>query len=164
MANATKHHIIPSTITTTGANRDYVVIGSDSGKISIVEFDPKLNDWKTVHCEVFGKTGCRRIVPGQYVAADPKGRAILIAGIEKQKFVYVMNRDATNKLTISSPLEAHKNETILFSVVGVDVGFDNPVFAMIELEYSEADQDSSGEAAAETEKSLTYYEVRIDIK
>ena len=27
------------------------------------------------------------------------------AGIEKQKFVYVMNRDAANKLTISSPLE-----------------------------------------------------------
>ena len=25
----------------------------------------------------------------------------------------------------------------MFSVVGVDVGFDNPVFAMIELEYSE---------------------------
>jgi hypothetical protein len=27
------------------------------------------------------------------------------AGIEKQKFVYVMNRDSSNKLTISSPLE-----------------------------------------------------------
>ena len=68
----------------------------------------------------------------------------LQAAVEKQKFVYVMNRDATNKLTISSPLEAHKNETILFSVVGVDVGFDNPVFAMIELEYKEADQDATG--------------------
>jgi splicing factor 3B subunit 3 len=61
-----------------GANRDYVVIGSDSGKISIVDYDTNLNDWKVVHCEVFGKTGCRRIVPGQYVAADPKGRAIMI--------------------------------------------------------------------------------------
>jgi hypothetical protein len=26
----------------------------------------------------------------------------------------------------------------------VDVGFDNPVFAMIELEYNEADNDPSG--------------------
>ena len=63
---------------TTGSNKDYVVIGSDSGKISIVEFDATSNEWKTVHCEVFGKSGCRRIVPGQYVAADPKGRALMI--------------------------------------------------------------------------------------
>ncbi len=66
------------------------------------------------------------------------------AAVEKQKFVYIMNRDANNKLTISSPLEAHKSETIIFSVVGVDVGFDNPIFAMIELEYKEADQDPTG--------------------
>ncbi len=36
------------------------------------------NDWKSIHCEAFGKTGCRRIVPGQYLAADPKGRAIMV--------------------------------------------------------------------------------------
>lgn len=61
-----------------GSNKDYIVIGSDSGKISIVEYDAGLNDWKPVHCEVFGKSGCRRIVPGQYLAADPKGRALII--------------------------------------------------------------------------------------
>lgn len=64
-----------------GSNKDYVVIGSDSGKLSIAEFDPQISDWKLTHCEVFGKTGCRRIVPGQYVAADPKGRAILVGKI-----------------------------------------------------------------------------------
>ena len=116
-----------------GSNKDYLVVGSDSGKISILEYDLTLNDWKVVHCEVFGKTGCRRIVPGQYLAADPSGRAIMIASVEKQKFVYIMNRDSANRLTISSPLEAHKSETILFSVCGVDVGFDNPVFAMVSL-------------------------------
>lgn len=61
-----------------GANKDYVVIGSDAGKVSIVEYDADIGDWKTVHCEIFGKTGCRRIVPGQYLAADPKGRALMI--------------------------------------------------------------------------------------
>jgi splicing factor 3B subunit 3 len=66
-------------------------------------------------------------------------------------------------LTISSPLEAHKNETILFSVCGVDVGFDNPIFAMIELEYTEADQDYTGEAAQEVEKKLTYYELDLGL-
>jgi splicing factor 3B subunit 3 len=68
----------------TGSNKDYIVIGSDSGKISIVEYDAVLNDWKPVHCEVFGKSGCRRIVPGQYLAADPKGRALIIGEFEPQ--------------------------------------------------------------------------------
>lgn len=146
-----------------GANKDYLMIGSDSGKITIAEFDPNLNDWKTIHCETFGKTGCRRIVPGQYLAADPKGRAILIGAVEKQKFVYVMNRDSANRLTISSPLEAHKNDCILFYVVGIDVGFDNPIFGMIELEYTEADQDHTGEAAVDSEKRLTYYELDLGL-
>lgn len=31
-----------------------------------------------VHQETFGKSGCRRIVPGQYLAIEPKGRAVMI--------------------------------------------------------------------------------------
>ncbi len=36
-------------------------------------------------------------------------------------------------LTISSPLEAHKSHTLCFSLCGVDVGFDNPTFAALEV-------------------------------
>jgi len=147
----------------TGATKDYIVVGSDAGKISILEFDGDLSKFKSVHLETFGKTGCRRIVPGQYLAVDPKGRAIMIAAVEKQKLVYVMNRDASSRLTISSPLEAHKAQTIVYSVAGVDVGFENPVFAVIELEYTEADQDSTGEAVLEAEKHLTYYELDLGL-
>ena len=43
------------------------------------------NTLKRVHQETFGKSGCRRIVPGQMVATDPKGRACMIAAVEKQK-------------------------------------------------------------------------------
>ncbi len=59
--------------------------------------------------------------------------------MEKQKLVYVLNRDAAANLTISSPLEAHKSHNIVFSVAGMDMGFDNPVFAAIELDYADAD-------------------------
>ena len=34
--------------------------------------------FRQIHQETFGKSGCRRIVPGQYLAVDPKGRAIMI--------------------------------------------------------------------------------------
>lgn len=74
-----------------------------------------------------------------------------------------MNRDSNNKLTISSPLEAHKSETINFSVVGLDVEFDNPIFALIELEYAEADQDPTGQVLHEIEKNLVYYEVDLGL-
>ena len=64
----------------------------------ILEYDPaknmfekvQFNSWSVayglkmalldvqVHQETFGKSGCRRIVPGQYLAVDPKGRAVMI--------------------------------------------------------------------------------------
>lgn len=46
-----------------------------------------------------------------------------------------MNRDAQARLTISSPLEAHKANTLVYHVVGVDVGFENPTFACLEIDY-----------------------------
>ena len=125
-----------------------------------------------IHQETFGKSGCRRIVPGQYLAVDPKGRAVMIGwsglycllvlvyalsysvifkcrilkltfdsasvesgSVEKQKLVYILNRDAQARLTISSPLEAHKSNTLVYHMVGVDVGFENPTFACLEIDY-----------------------------
>lgn len=35
---------------------------------------------------------------------------------------------------------------------GVDVGFENPIFAALEVDYSEADQDPTGEALETTQK------------
>ena len=55
----------------TGGHKDYVVCGSDSGRICILEYIPNKNKFEKIHLETFGKSGCRRIVPGQYVALDP---------------------------------------------------------------------------------------------
>ena len=127
-----------------GALTDYVIVGSDSGRIVILKFNKEKNSFQKVHQETYGRSGCRRIVPGQMLACDPKGRACMIAAVEKQKFVYVLNRDNAANLTISSPLEAHKSHTIVFSIVGLDVEFDNPVFAAIELDYGDVDQVMRG--------------------
>jgi splicing factor 3B subunit 3 len=77
--------------------------------------------------------------------------------VEKQKLVYILNRDAATRLTISSPLEAHKSHTFVHACVGVDVGFENPLFACLEVDYSEADQDPTGEAFKNTEKVQQLY-------
>lgn len=76
----------------------------------------------------------------------------MIAAMEKAKLVYILNRDAAANLTISSPLEAHKNSSIIHHIVGLDVGFENPVYAALEVDYSESDQDPTGEAFKRAEK------------
>ncbi|KAF7321883.1 CPSF-A domain-containing protein [Mycena kentingensis (nom. inval.)] len=147
----------------TGGTKDYAIVGSDSGRIIILDYDPKTSSFVKLHQETFGKSGARRIVPGQYLASDPKGRAVMIAAMEKAKLVYILNRDASAKLTISSPLEAHKANTIVHHIVGLDVGFENPMFAALEVDYAEADQDHTGQAARDTEKMLTYYELDLGL-
>ena len=131
---------------------DYVIVGSDSGRIVILDYDPRTSSFVKVHQETYGKSGARRIVPGQYLATDPKGRSVMIGAVEKAKLVYILNRDAAANLTISSPLEAHKNNAIIHHIVGLDVGFENPTFAALEVDYSESDQDPTGEAFNNAEK------------
>ncbi|PRP81374.1 hypothetical protein PROFUN_11061 [Planoprotostelium fungivorum] len=138
----------------TGGSKDYIIVGSDSGKIVILEYNVAKNRFDRIHEETFGKSGCRRVVPGHFLAADPKGRAVMIGAVEKQKLVYILNRDSAAKLTISSPLEAHKAHTILFTVTGLDVGFENPIFACIESNYEEED------ALA---RFLVYYELDLGL-
>lgn len=101
-----------------GSSQDLLAVGSDSGRIVILRYDGKRNLFEKLHQETYGRSGARRIVPGQYLAADPRGRAVLIAATERQKYVFIMNRDAQARVTISSPLEAHKANTVLFCVVG----------------------------------------------
>ncbi|KAL9103814.1 MAG: hypothetical protein Q9163_001168 [Psora crenata] len=146
-----------------GSNKDYIIIGSDSGRITIIEYVPSQNRFNRLHLETFGKSGVRRVIPGQYLAVDPKGRACLIASVEKNKLVYVLNRNAQADLTISSPLEAHKAQTLVFALVGLDVGYENPVFAALEVDYTECDQDPTGQAYEDLEKSLVYYELDLGL-
>lgn len=148
---------------TIGKEKQYIIVAGDSGRIVILEYNKERNMFVKIHQETFGKSGCRRIVPGQYLAVDPRGRACMIGAIEKQKLVYVLNRDAAAKLTISSPLEAHKSHNIVFSICGLDNGFENPIFATIELDYADTDQDPTGEAASEAQKQLVLYELDLGL-
>lgn len=138
----------------TGGTTDYIVVGSDSGRITVLEYNTQKNTFVQVHLETFGKSGCRRIVPGEFMALDPKGRAVMISAVEKQKLVYVLNRDTNAKLTMSSPLEANKSHTITFATTGVDVGFENPIFACLEYDYEEKDKP---------EMMLVYYELDLGL-
>lgn len=102
-------------------------------------------------------------MPGEYLAVDPKGRAIMLASVEKNKLVYILTRSGETKIEISSPLEAHKPQTLVYYLLGLDVGYDNPVFAALELDYSNVENDPTGEAYKEVEKELVYYELDLGL-
>ena len=153
-----------------GSKRDLLIVGADGGCLSVLDFSGEgvagaMQQPKILHCPAFGKTGCRRETPGQYLAADPKGRAIMIAAIEKRKLVYVLNQsneasdNGEPKTTIASPLEAHKSNTITFDLCGLDNGYDNPIFAALELTYSD-EQDFEASAV---QKQLAYYELDLGL-
>ena len=140
---------------------------------------------------VFGKVGCRRSTPGQYFASDPKGRAVLISALEKRKLVYVLNHHSgvaasgasgssgtgsgssgTAKTLIASPLEAHRTRTIVFATTGVDNGYDNPIFAVLEQQYPQDDihtpTPTTTSAHDDDEddahhKQLAYYELDLGL-
>jgi len=107
--------------------------------------------FEKVKCDAFGKSGGRRIVPGQYTAADPLGRAIMICAVEKQKFVFVATRDSNNNFLLESPLEAHRQNAIVFDCKALDVGSENPQFGCLEVDYNT------------TEKKLVLYELDMGL-
>ncbi|KAI5719200.1 hypothetical protein M8J76_006686 [Diaphorina citri] len=144
------------------ASKDYIIVGSDSGRIVVLEYNPSKNVLEKVHQETFGKSGCRRIIPGQYLASDPAGRAVMIGAIEKQKLVYIFNRDEVQRLTISSPREGHKTNTLVYHIVAIDVKYQNPVFACLEIDYEEADLDPTGDAVLKTHQTLTLYQLDLE--
>ncbi|KAI1852848.1 hypothetical protein JX266_002389 [Neoarthrinium moseri] len=144
-----------------GTTKDYIILTADSGSIAVVEFVAAQRRFSRVQLETFGKSGVRRVVPGQYLAADPKGRACLVASVERSKFIYVFDRNAQAELTISSPLEAHRQGTIVLSLIALDVGYENPVFASLETHHSKLDQDLSGQTYPDVE--LVYYELDLGV-
>ncbi|KAF2683621.1 hypothetical protein K458DRAFT_367888 [Lentithecium fluviatile CBS 122367] len=146
-----------------GGTKDLIVISTDSGRLVTYEYLPDEQQFKTVHFETFGKSGVRRVVPGEYLAVDPKGRAIMVASTEKNKLVYILTRSGQTDIAISSPLEAHKPHTLMFCLIGLDVGYDNPMFAALELDYSSAETDATGEAVNDLHKELVYYELDLGL-
>ncbi|KAF2010937.1 hypothetical protein BU24DRAFT_377682 [Aaosphaeria arxii CBS 175.79] len=146
-----------------GGTKDMIAISTDSGRLVTFEYHPAENKLATLHFETFGKSGVRRVVPGEYLAADPKGRAIMLASIEKNKLVYVLTRTGQMDIAISSPLEAHKPQTLVHYLLGLDVGYDNPIFGALELDYSSSETDPTGEAYEVLEKELVYYELDLGL-
>ena len=82
----------------------------------------------------------------------------MISATEKNKFVYILNRE-NERVTVSSPLEAPKSHTVVFSTVGLDAGYDNAIFAALEVDYGDWQDKDSVVCNGQVTKFLTLYEM-----
>lgn len=105
----------------------------------------------------------RRTIPGQYLASDPRGRCVMLGAVEKNKVVYFLNRNQEQQVTISSPQEVTKAQTLTFAMCAVDTNFQNPVFAALEVDYTDIDQDPTNASYDAREKLLVYYRVDLGL-
>lgn len=139
------------------STKDLILLTSDSGTLSIIEFDSVNYKFTAVRSETFYKTGVRRLSPGEYISVDPNGRAAMIGAIERNKLVYTFARDNShsNGLVVMSPLEANRNHLLTYTMVAMDSGFENPIFAAIETDYSAQ--------APKIVKLLNYYEFDLGL-
>lgn len=67
--------------------------------------------------------------------------------------MYVLNRNAQAEHTISSPLEAHTYGVLILFLVALNAGYASRVFASLEADYSDLDQDLSGQTYPAVESS-----------
>ena len=175
----------------TYSKKDNIVVLSDSGKLIIFEVDINKRKFIRINQEIYGKTGCRRLTPGEYLAIDNKSRAIMIGGIEKEKFVYIFkeidnnlvqnanieenkninlkinngNKSEVNYKIISSPLEVFTPQHVCYDLIALDVGYTNPIFASIEVKYNNIQDWKSSDYELNEEnkyqKKLLLYQVEI---
>ena len=58
--------------------KDLLVLTSDSGCLTILEFDLSSGLFKAIVNHQFGKVGCIKEIPGQYLQISPDNRFIAI--------------------------------------------------------------------------------------
>ena len=124
-------------------NKDYLVVGSDSGATVVLALKAATSGgfwrWERVAGMTHGRSGSRRAIPGQMIAVDPRGRAILTAALESKKFAHSIGR-SEDKLTLSSPLESHRPGHLCQGLIALDSGIEHhPAFATIEFDFGELD-------------------------
>lgn len=148
-----------------GTATDQLILSSDSGRLTMLNYDHTKNVFTRVHSETFGKSGVRRTVPGQYLASDPRGRCCMLASTEKNKIVYIVNRNSEGGILISSPHEANQWASLCFAVCALDTGWEHPIFAALEVDYGEIESDAGGVAGMyeRREKQLVYYTVDLGL-
>lgn len=120
-------------------DHDVLVLTSDSGNLSIIQYEPKRNEFVSICQMPMCKNGWSRSYPGEFLAVDSQSRCILVGAVEKNKLLYKVEPGA-EKLELSSPVEytsvvsRGKQPLLCLSLIGLESAFANPLFAALEFD------------------------------
>lgn len=106
---------------------DLIVLASEAGTLSILKFDAASGTFVLLSSQQTSLPGLRREFPGEYLAVDPRGRAIMSASIEKVRTVSVLQ-----DTDLSPPVNAVLPSTFCYAVSALDRNYDSPAFACLE--------------------------------
>lgn len=142
-----------------GSQKDFLAIASDSGKMVVAEYNPDKEQFVPVVQEPHSKNGVTRLNPGAYLCVDPNNRALMVSAIQKNKLLYKIET-TDGKVELSSPVEASSKLTLTLQLCALDTSYENPVFAAIEVDYSDFnDEEDPKVYDPETSPlALNYYE------
>ncbi|AIB09828.1 splicing factor 3b (nucleomorph) [Lotharella oceanica] len=143
------------------SNKNLINCGSNTGGISFLKYSNN-NTWVNIFTHFFGRSGCRRIVPGYHICNDLKGRACIITAIEKLRFVYIINHKFKDSGIISSPVEIQKSNSIITNIAALENKFNNPCFATIEIDKYEMNE-SYKNFSIRISKFLVFYEFDLGL-
>ena len=145
-----------------GQKRDHIVVTSDSGKLVILQADVKNHTFNIINEISYSKTGSRRVSPGEYLACDSKGRALIIGALEKEKYGFSFSVDNSNQIICSSPIEASNPNTFYFDLVSIENGTNNPLFCSLETEI-DMDNEENTIYSGKINKKISLYELDLGI-
>ena len=121
--------IIPLRIN--GITKDFIIVGSDSGCISILEYDEKKNLFIRLHRGVYEKGKINKSNIGNYLAVDSRGSIILVGAVKRDKYIFTIGFNKEKKLAITKPIILNKNHTIVFDMIALNCGYHYSIFTCI---------------------------------
>lgn len=119
-----------------GKTKDYVVVCSDCGVITILEYLPSSNEFVIIQSQaIIEDSNYQRCLNYcQNFAVDPVGRPIIFGSIDKQRFSLELNSE-NNQLT----LDVNAKKTLVYYMTGIDAGLNNnSQFACLEIDFTES--------------------------
>eukprot|EP00960_Hanusia_phi_P004012 117927-Hanusia_phi.AAC.2 len=142
-----------------GYDKDCIFLTSDSGKLAMVEYNYNMNQFERIYLETYGRSGCRRMVPGQHLAIDSYGRALVIGSLEKNVVGFQLQLDDANQIVLLPPIRSSSPQRVFVCFTSLDRREDlPPMFASIEVDYVDNSADELQEAVV-TSKRVCFYEI-----
>lgn len=110
-----------------GSEFDLVLLTSEAGKLCVLKFDATSRAFVLLASRKTSLPGLKREFPGEYLAVDPKGRAVMSAAIEKVRTVCVLSETG-----LSTPVNAVLPATYCYAISALDRNYESPAFACLE--------------------------------